>query len=382
MTLVTIGRSDHLAGALVDSGIQIPDLLAREGEVPALGRVESSYSVVFQQVRLSPPGSSGLGALDASAREQIECLGQSMVKSTPGVHQFMAGFPRLLLAGLTSPESFEIALSRVTDELSAAQKTNKLEDIRRIREGHLQAMEENASKMKEAQDAAKEAQKSGLASKIFGWFSAIASIIVGAVMFATGMGAVAGALMIAGGVLGVVSQSVQQAAADGLISKEVMDKLGPALMGLEIFAAVALCAVTFGSGLARLLARVGGQAGAAISNGAAKLAALGARLGDATRQSVNHGLKFGVQIAEVMVGVGSHITQTVSSGLEAKSRLKQADLVLSRSELTALEAVMQRLKEELIRVVEAFQMVMGQIAQMISANGQTLHNLSSRPATI
>ncbi|MGC3218490.1 type III secretion system translocon subunit SctE, partial [Pseudomonas aeruginosa] len=77
---------------------------------------------------------------------------------------------------------------------------------------------DNQQKIRESEEAAKEAEKSGLAAKIFGWISAIASIFVGAIMVATGVGAAAGALMIAGGVLGVVSQSVQQAAADGLIS--------------------------------------------------------------------------------------------------------------------------------------------------------------------
>lgn len=382
MTLITFDRIDHSSGVGLGSDSGMSARPAAETGAPAFSRADSGDARVLKQVRLSPPESSGQEPLAASARAQIEQLSQSMGQSAAMLPQFTSGLSRLLLAGLTSSESFEIALSRVTDELSAAQKANKLEDIKRVREGNLQTMEENASKIKEAQEATKETRKSGLAAKIFGWFSAIASVVVGVIMVATGIGVVAGALMIAGGVLGISSQSVQQAAADGLISKEVMEKLRPALMGLEIVAAVALGVVTFGSGFARLLAKVGGQLGAAISSGAAKLAALGARLGDAVRQSVSHGLKFGVQVAELVVDVGSSATQIISSGMEAKSRFKQADLLLSRSELTALEAVAQRLNEDLARLVEAFLVVMEQISQIISANGQTLHNISSRPATI
>ncbi|MFU1925474.1 type III secretion system translocon subunit SctE, partial [Klebsiella pneumoniae] len=42
----------------------------------------------------------------------------------------------------------------------------------------------------------------------------------------------------------------------------------------------------------------------------------------------------------------------------------------------------ERLKEELSRMLEAFQEIMERIFAMLQAKGETLHNLSSRPAAI
>lgn len=71
------------------------------------------------------------------------------------------------------------------DGLSSVQK-NQLQEIERARQQNLQTIALNAEKLKEALEAAKEAQKSGLAAKILGWISGIVSI-AGAIMVATGL---------------------------------------------------------------------------------------------------------------------------------------------------------------------------------------------------
>ncbi len=86
----------------------------------------------------------------------------------------------------------------------------------------MKKIEENQEKIKETEENAKQVKKSGIASKIFGWLSAIASVIVGAIMVASGVGAVAGAMMVASGVIGMANMAVKQAAEDGLISQEAM----------------------------------------------------------------------------------------------------------------------------------------------------------------
>ncbi|MDG0903080.1 type III secretion system translocon subunit PopB, partial [Pseudomonas sp. L01] len=185
--------------------------------------------------------------LEVANRAEIASLVQAVGEDVGLARQVvLAGASTLLSAGLMSPQAFEIELAKITGEVENQQKKLKLTEIEQARKQNLQKMEDNQQKIRESEEAAKEAQKSGLAAKIFGWISAIASIIVGAIMVATGVGAAAGALMIAGGVMGVVSQSVQQAAADGLISKEVMEKLGPALMGIEIAVALLAAVVSFG----------------------------------------------------------------------------------------------------------------------------------------
>ncbi|MDU5679736.1 MAG: type III secretion system translocon subunit PopB, partial [Pseudomonas aeruginosa] len=258
----------------------LPYGVADAGDVPALGRPVARYveslrverlaapaaaSASGTGVALTPPSAASQQRLEVANRAEIASLVQAVGEDAGLARQVvLAGASTLLSAGLMSPQAFEIELAKITGEVENQQKKLKLTEIEQARKQNLQKMEDNQQKIRESEEAAKEAQKSGLAAKIFGWISAIASIIVGAIMVATGVGAAAGALMIAGGVMGVVSQSVQQAAADGLISKEVMEKLGPALMGIEIAVALLAAVVSFGGsavgGLAKLGAKIGGKA--------------------------------------------------------------------------------------------------------------------------
>ena len=115
-----------------------------------------------------------------------------------------------IIAG--SVDDFEIELAAIADKIKSAQNKLKMQEVKVAQEKHKLEMSENQEKIKESEAAAKEAQKSGLASKIFGWVSAVASIVVGSIMVATGIGAVAGALMIAGGVMGAVNMTLQEPA--------------------------------------------------------------------------------------------------------------------------------------------------------------------------
>lgn len=242
---------DRVALAIGD--VQSNDPVARPrndrgGDALTVSRVEADgrQAVHSQGVQLTAPLAASQQRLDASTRADINRLVQSVRTDSVQAQRFIAETSRLGLARLSSVEDFEIELAKLTGELESTQKKLKIEEIKQAREQNLQKIEENQKKILEATEAAKEAQKSGLIGKIFGWISAIASIIVGAILVASGVGAAAGALMIAGGVMGVVSQSIQQAAKDGLISKEVMEKLGPALMGIEIAIAVIAAVVSFG----------------------------------------------------------------------------------------------------------------------------------------
>ncbi|EIE44534.1 translocator protein PopB [Pseudomonas aeruginosa PADK2_CF510] len=338
-------------------------------------------------VALTPPSAASQQRLEVANRAEIASLVQAVGEDAGLARQVvLAGASTLLSAGLMSPQAFEIELAKITGEVENQQKKLKLTEIEQARRQNLQKMEDNQQKIRESEEAAKEAQKSGLAAKIFGWISAIASIIVGAIMVATGVGAAAGALMIAGGVMGVVSQSVQQAAADGLISKEVMEKLGPALMGIEIAVALLAAVVSFGGsavgGLAKLGAKIGGKAAEMTASLASKVADLGGKFGSLAGQSLSHSLKLGVQVSDLTLDVANGAAQATHSGFQAKAANRQADVQESRADLTTLQGVIERLKEELSRMLEAFQEIMERIFAMLQAKGETLHNLSSRPAAI
>ncbi len=289
---------------------------------------------------------------------------------------------RLASLLLSSSEAIEIELGKLTSELDRNQTNLKIQDIQRARQQSLQKMDENQQKIKEAENSAKEAQKSGLFSKIFGWISAIASIVVGAIMVATGVGAIAGAMLIAGGVVGAVSQGLQQAAQDGLISKETMKWLGPAMMGIEIIVSLAALAVSFGGSAAGIIAKMGSKIGGKAAEMAAKAAEFSAKAASMAANTTARSLKLAVQVSDMTVDFANGTAQTVNTAFQSKAANRQADVQLSRSELTAFQAVMDRLKEELSQMVESFQHVMEMIFQMLNARGDMINNLASRPQEI
>ncbi|MCC8464375.1 type III secretion system translocon subunit SctE [Photorhabdus bodei] len=287
---------------------------------------------------------------------------------------------------LSSSEAIEIELGKLTSELKSNQTDLKIQDIQRARQQSLQKMDENQQKIKEAENSAKEAQKSGLFSKIFGWISAIASIVVGAIMVATGVGAVAGALLIAGGVMGVVSQGLQQAAQDGLISKETMKWLGPVITAIEITMAVAAAAVSFGGSAAGLIAKMGAKMGSKVADMTAKMAVkaaeFSAKVAGTATNTLSRGVKVCMQVSDMTVDLVNGAAQTTNAAFQSKAANRQADVQLSRSELTVFQAVMDRLKEELSQMVESFQHVMEMIFQMLNARGDMINNLARRPQEI
>ncbi|WP_391529754.1 type III secretion system translocon subunit SctE [Photorhabdus akhurstii] len=289
---------------------------------------------------------------------------------------------RLASLLLSSSEAIEIELGKLTSELDRNQTNLKIQDIQRARQQSLQKMDENQQKIKEAENSAKEAQKSGLFSKIFGWISAIASIVVGAIMVATGVGAIAGAMLIAGGVVGAVSQGLQQAAQDGLISKETMKWLGPAMMGIEIIVSLAALAVSFGGSAAGIIAKMGAKIGGKAAEMAAKAAEFSAKAASMAANTTARSVKLAVQVSDMTVDFANGAAQTVNTAFQSKAADRQADVQLSRSELTAFQAVMDRLKEELSQMVESFQHVMEMIFQMLNARGDMINNLASRPQEI
>lgn len=304
----------------------------------------------------------------------------------------------LVTAAFTSPEAFEIELGKLTSDLEKTQNRLKLADLDRARSQNEKKISENQEKMKEAEESAQKAKKSGLASKIFGWISAIASMIIGAIMVATGVGAAAGALMITAGAVGVVNMAVQQAAADGLISKEVMDKLGPALMAVEMILAVASAVVTFGAGAVKELAKLGVKMGFKMAGKGAsevglkliqnsakvyiKAADISAKVAGNAASTTAKMAKIGTQTADIIVDVGNGVTKTVDSANQAKLQLKQADLLENRQEMTALQGVIDKLKEAIAQMIEAFQQTMEMIFQMLNAKGDMMNSLARRPAAI
>lgn len=332
--------------------------------------------------------------------QQLGEIGKLVTSVNENTRLILPHTTGLVTAAFTSPEAFEIELGKLTSDLEKTQTKLKLDDIRQARTLNEKKIGENQAKIKEAEDSAQEAKKAGIFSKVFGWLSAIASLVIGAIMVATGIGAVAGALMIASGVVGVVNMAVQQAAADGLISKEVMEKLGPALMGIEIAFAVMSAIASFGPLIGRAMTSLASKVGGKVADVAAKIAA---KAGEMTAKVGEMAAKFGAkatveavkltgqtvkiatmvtQATDLIIDVSSGAAKSAQSAKESESLNAQADLAMSKSEMTELQGVIDKLKEAIAQMIEAFQQTMEMIFQLINAKGDMMNNLARRPAAI
>ena len=136
------------------------------------------------------------------------------------------------------------------------------------------------------------------------------------------------------------------------------------------------------AGVAKLGAKMGTKVAELTATIASKVTEFGSKFGTVASLSMSHGAKLGVQVADVTLDVANGASQAVNNSYQAHAALRQADVLENRAELSAFQAVIDILREELTRMVEAFTQVMEQIFQMINAKGDLLHNLSSRPAAI
>ena len=239
-------------------------------------------------------------------------------------------------------------------------------------EQNRQQMALNAQKLAEVNQRHQDAGTASVFEKVFGWAAAIVSIVVGTVLVATGLGAVAGALMIAGGVMGIVSMSLKQAAEDGHISKEVMKYLGPVLMAVEVALALASVVLTVGGSLAVVAAKLAGK----VSGKAAQVAlSVGQKIQSVASSGSASVASAGSQAKLQMTLTGASMaTATLSSASEAASSFMQglalrseAQLAETRLVLEQGHAYLEQLAKELDQLLAKKQQRFEQLLEMLSA---------------
>lgn len=344
------------------------------------------------KVQLDAPNaavSDKVNELTLKAMAQLQKIVDSIAKVLHAVADNTGSLAVRIIAG--SADDFEVELAAITDKLKSAQNELKIQEVKVAKAKHEQEMAENQEKIKESEAAAKEAQKSGLASKIFGWISAVVSIVVGAIMVATGVGAAAGALMIAGGVMGAVSMVLQEPAVQDAMKEAGInvDALNKVVMALEIAVAVIGAIVTFGGaaagGIAKLAAKSAGKIAQKVTDIATKAAANMAKIADMGSKAATttaKAIRFGAETVDLAVNVGKGTTDAVHASKNAKVTNIQSDITDLRAKMTLSQAVIDKLKEEIAKLMEDFQELMSVIMQMIQAKGETMQAVMSRPATV
>ncbi|KZX69170.1 translocator protein PopB [Vibrio sp. HI00D65] len=344
------------------------------------------------KVQLDAPNaavSDQVNDLTLKAIAQLQKIVDSIAGGLHAVADSTGSLAVRIIAG--SVDDFEIELAAIADKIKSAQNKLKMQEVKVAQEKHKLEMSENQEKIKESEAAAKEAQKSGLASKIFGWVSAVASIVVGSIMVATGIGAVAGALMIAGGVMGAVNMTlqepaVQEAMKEAGINVNVLSKV---VMAFEIATAVIGAVVTFGgsaaAGVAKLAAKSASQIAQKVTDIATKASASITKFADwgskATTTTAK-AIRFGAEGADITVNVGKAATDSVHGTNNARLTNIQADITELRAEMTLSQAVLDKLKQEISKLMEGFQELMNVIMQMVLAKGETMKTLTNRPTNV
>ncbi|TOC11733.1 translocator protein PopB [Vibrio parahaemolyticus] len=344
--------------------VTVENVKSRDADTLNTGRVK---------VQLDAPNaavSDKVTDLTLKAMAQLQKIVDTIAKALHAVADQTGSIAVKIIAG--SADDFEVELAAITDKLKSAQNELKIQEVKVAKAKHEQEMAENQEKIKESEAAAKEAQKSGLAAKIFGWISAVVSIVVGAIMVATGVGAAAGALMIAGGVMGAVSMALQEPAVQDALKEAGVnvDVLSKVVMGLEIAVALIGAAVTFGGAVAGGIAKV--------ANMASKVANMGSKAATTTAKAI----RYGAETVDLTVNIGKGATDSVHAANNASVTEIQADITDLRAKMTLSQAVIDKLKEEIGKLMEDFQELMSIIMQMIQAKSETMQTVLSRPATV
>ena len=289
------------------------------------------------KVQLDAPNaavSDKVNDLTLKAMEQLQKIVDSIAKVLHAVADSTGSLAVKIISGYA--DDFEVELAAITDKLKSAQNELKIQEVKVAKAKHEQEMAENLEKIKESEAAAKEAQKSGLASKIFGWVSAVVSIVVGAIMVATGVGAAAGALMIAGGVMGAINMTLQEPAVQEAMKEAGInvDILNKVVMALEIATAVIGAVVTFGgaaaSGVAKLAAKSASSIAQKVTDIATKAATNMAKIADMGSKAATttaKAIRYGAETVDLTVNVGKGTTDSIHAANNAHVTEIQADII-------------------------------------------------------
>jgi len=330
-------------------------------------------------VRLDPPGALATGQLQGQVVDKLidaEGLMQPVLVAVPDVGALILG----QLAGDISDAELDIRLTELLSRLGARQTELNLQQVRQLTEQNRQQMALNAQKMDEVAQRHQDAGTANVFAKVFGWAAAIVSIVVGSVMVATGLGAVAGALMIAGGVMGVVSMSLNQAAEDGHISKEVMKYLGPVLMAVEVALALASVVLTCGGSLAVVAARVAGKVSGKVAQ---TVLSVGQKIQSVASTGVTSTASAGTRAKLQMTLTGASMaTTTLSSAGQAASSVMQGLALRSEAQLAEMRLLLDQGHSFLEQLAKALEQLLAGKAQRFEQLLELLNNRSKACADI
>lgn len=329
-------------------------------ETGTVQNVTSQTQDVYQNsIKVGDGSVASAGPVPDPISQSYEVVSQSLSRFFPT----LTGDKIDILVAEATLKLKEIVGKTDTNELNAK------EEQKRQNAAEQRAAAEDAQKaLDDAKAAEAKAKKSGLFGKIFGGIAAALAIVVGAILIATGVGAVLGAALIVGGVASgmmladqIVAEKNGGTGMFGLMATKFMEARGFSEEAIERNAAkwdkafkivaitvIVLSAVaTMGAGFSASSA----SAGSAAAGGAAGAAAAGGTTGTMTLTAASNVSRVVDLIQKVSTGVsslamlGSGVATATTTVFSYQASQDQAEAFRSQADVARAQALNELLND-------------------------------------
>ncbi len=292
-----------------------------------------------------------------------------------------------------SGDDFMLALMVLQQELNKNKLLATKGDIKDARNRSEAEHKKNLEKMAESQEKAKEAEKSGMLQKVFGWIATALSVIVAAVITVAtlGAGTGVGALICAGVALATTLASTAIQAANEFkveVNGVKMGAFDAAIVKLAMkdgwdeekanqIGAYSAMAVQFILAIIGMVASLGAAGVGKLST----IAEMGGKLSAKLATNITNGLKQTGNVLNAMSGVTT--VATSASGIHTAVKSKeaqdaQAERLDIKANLKELEAKQRELQEKLQQMMEELQSIFQTIMQILNGNADTANSIIKR----
>ncbi|MFT0891574.1 type III secretion system translocon subunit SctE [Pseudochelatococcus sp. G4_1912] len=318
-----------------------------------LGTEQTKSTGTTTKTSTAAYGVSGQNGAVPSATEKEQ---DSLTLNAQQIQALFAAIREILPEG---QEDTDLMLMQIAEALKETQSKVQSMGIEASTGQRKSDLKELQKKQDEAEAARKKAEKkSGIAklfSKIAGWFSAIATIIAGAVMMATGNPL--GAIVIAVGVTMAVNEAVKQGTGKSIAANIWNNQYFD--MGFSIGLAVIAAAASAGPGIVSLFSSGTSAAGTAAAAGSAAGSATSSAVSSASSAATTAAStvsqtagKTTATWLEIGMGAAQAVVTATATATSADATLSQSSLQKKNAGIKDFEAIMEAMNEFIQRALK------------------------------
>ena len=231
--------------------------------------------------------------------------------------------------------------------------------------GRMKEIDESIKKMKDA-------EKSALVNRIFGWIGAVLAIAAAAVLTVVTGGLAAG-FAIAGAVLAVSSLVLNETGAMDKIVEKLAEHLqekynmskSDAQLAASLIVNLTIMAASLGCSIGGMVSGF-----TAAANGVMKLGE--------TALATARTIQTGVTIANTAVSAGALAAGGINTAYTKRSEDAKADLMELEKFITMLQQQLEESDEELQRLLQMIESALGRVAELIGSSTDTSREIAEK----